>query len=75
MEFDLFGVSVKDLCMQNMITKCNSLGPLYILCLPMHPAQPSTPLMVLVASVSTWHRRLGHPGSDSIKVAQYVCYL
>jgi hypothetical protein len=41
MEFDPFGLSVKDLSTQNMITKCNSSGPLYTMCLPSHPAPSS----------------------------------
>jgi hypothetical protein len=52
--------------MRNVITRCNSLGPLYMMCVPSHPA-PSSPMSVpsaLVASVSTWHRHLGHPGVD-----------
>jgi hypothetical protein len=66
MEFDPFGLSMKDLSMRNMITRCNSLGPLYMMCLPSHPA-PSSPTSApsaLVASASTWHRRLGHPSAD-----------
>jgi hypothetical protein len=66
MEFDPFGLSVKDLSMWNMITRYNSSGPLYMMHLPSHPASsshapaPST----LVASASTWHRCLGNPGVD-----------
>jgi hypothetical protein len=64
MEFDSFGLSVKDLSTWNVITRCNSSGPLYTMRLPSHPAPSSlasVPL-ALVASASTWHRRLGHPG-------------
>jgi hypothetical protein len=66
MEFDPFDLSVKDLSTQNMITKCNSLGPLYTMHLPSHPApsSPTSALSALLASVSTWHRHLGHPGVD-----------
>jgi hypothetical protein len=49
-----------------MITTCNSLGPLYTMHLPSHPT-PSSPMSTpsaLVASSSTWHRRLSHPGVD-----------
>jgi hypothetical protein len=66
MEFDPFGLSVKDLSTRSMITRCNSSGPLYTMRLPSHPA-PSPPVSApsaLVASVSTWHRRLGHPSVD-----------
>jgi hypothetical protein len=34
MELDPFGISVKDLSRWNIITRCNSLGPLYMMCLP-----------------------------------------
>jgi hypothetical protein len=37
-EFDPFGISVKDLSMWNVITRCNSLGHLYTMHLPSHPA-------------------------------------
>jgi hypothetical protein len=37
MEFDLFGLSVKDLSTQKVITRCNSSGPLYTMRLPSHP--------------------------------------
>jgi hypothetical protein len=66
MEFDLFGLFVKDLSTWNVIARCKSLGPLYMMHLPSHPA-PSSPTYApsaLVASVSTCHRRLGHPGVD-----------
>jgi hypothetical protein len=65
MKFDPFGLSVKDFSTQNVITRCNSSGPLYTMRLPSHP--PSSPVSApsaLVASASTWHRRLGHPGVD-----------
>jgi hypothetical protein len=66
MKFDPFDISVKDLSTRNVITRCNSSGPLYTMRLPSHPA-PSSPASTpsaLVASTSTWHRHLGHPGVD-----------
>jgi hypothetical protein len=66
MEFNPFDLSVKDLSTRNMITRCNSSEPLYTMCLPSHPT-PSSPMSApsaLVASTSTWHRCLGHPGVD-----------
>jgi hypothetical protein len=65
MEFDLFDLSVKDLYTQNVITRCNSSGHLYAMRLPSHPpsSHASAP-SALVASASTWHRRLIHPGVD-----------
>jgi hypothetical protein len=52
--------------MRNVITRCNRLEPLYTTCLPSHPAPSSSASApsTLVASASTWHRRLGHPGVD-----------
>jgi hypothetical protein len=66
MEFDPFGLSVKDISTQNVITMCNSLGPLYMMRLPTHPAPSSlaSAPSVLVASASTWRRHLGHPSVD-----------
>jgi hypothetical protein len=65
-EFDPFSLSMKDLSTWNMITKCNSLGSLYTMHLPSHPApsSPTSSLSALVASTSTCHRRLNHPGVD-----------
>lgn len=57
-EFDPFGLSVKDLRTRTEIIRCNSSGPLYSIRLP-------SPLHALAASVKTedlWHRRLGHLG-------------
>jgi hypothetical protein len=65
MEFDPFGLSVKDPSTQKVITRCNSSGPLYTMRLPSHPpSSPASTPSALVASASTWHRRLGHPGVD-----------
>jgi hypothetical protein len=66
MEFNPFDLSIKDISMWNVITWCNSSGPLYTMCLPLYPTPSShvaAPLN-LVASASTWHRRLRHPGVD-----------
>jgi hypothetical protein len=64
MEFDPFSLSMKDLSTWNVITRCISLGPLYMMCLPSHPTPSShaTAPLALVASTSTWHLHLGHPG-------------
>jgi hypothetical protein len=68
MEFDPFGLSVNDLSTQNVLTRCNSSGPLYTMRLPSRSApSPCVALAAaLVASTSTWHRRLGHPGIDTL---------
>jgi hypothetical protein len=66
MEFDPFNLSVKDLSTQNVITRCNSSRPLYTMRLTSHlaPSSHVAAPLALVASVSTWHRRIGHPGVD-----------
>jgi hypothetical protein len=68
MEFDPFGLSVKDLSTRNMIARCDSSGPLYTMCLPScsTPSSSVDAPTTLVASASTWHRRLGHPSVDSM---------
>jgi hypothetical protein len=64
MEFDPFGLSVKDLATRNVIVRSNSSDPVYTLRLT---TQFSTPeALTTVASASTWHRHLGHPGRDII---------
>jgi hypothetical protein len=68
MEFDPFGLSMKDLSTRNVITRCDSSGPLYTMCLPSR-STPSSFVVApttLVASASTWHRRLDHPGVDTM---------
>jgi hypothetical protein len=68
MEFDPFGLSVKDLSTRSVLTRCNSLGPLYTMCLPSRsaPSPCVAPTAALVASASTWHRRLRHPSVDAL---------
>jgi hypothetical protein len=74
MEFDPFGLSVKDLSTQNVIVRSNSTGPLYTLRLP-GSTTPSPSAMAALAAAphalaavapTTWHRRLGHPGPDAL---------
>jgi hypothetical protein len=73
MEFDLFGLFVKDLPTWNVITKCNSSRTLYMMRLPSQPAPSSlaSAPSALVASASTWHRSLGHPGVDVLSKLSY----
>jgi hypothetical protein len=69
MEFDPFDLSMKDLATRNVITRCNSSGPLYTICLlVMCPPQASTyyALTDAAASTSLWHYRLGYPGLDAL---------
>jgi hypothetical protein len=58
-EFDPFGLSVKDLTSRNVIARCDSTGDLYPLWTPT-TSSPS-PQALLAASTTVWHRRLGHP--------------
>jgi hypothetical protein len=65
MEFDLFGLSVKDLATRTLLARCDSHGPLYTLRLSASPTSTSAPpVLAAVASSVTCHRRLGHPGRD-----------
>jgi IS30 family transposase len=74
MEFDLFGLSVKDLITKNVIVRSNSTSPLYMMCLPGSltlsssavAALAAVPHALTVVAPTTWHRRLGHPGSDAL---------
>jgi hypothetical protein len=51
---------VKDLLSRNVIVRCNSSRPLYPLCLP------ATHSFVASSTPSLWHRRLGHPGHETL---------
>jgi hypothetical protein len=66
-EFDPFGLSMKDLSTRNVITRCDSSVPLNTMCLSScsTPSSSVAAPTTLVASASTWHRRLGHPGVDT----------
>ena len=63
-EFDPFGLSVKDLQTRSVIARCNSTGDLY----PFFPAPSSTTAALTTATSSTslWHRRLGHLGHAAL---------
>jgi hypothetical protein len=58
-EFDLFGLSVKDYLTKAEIACFNSSGDLYSL----HGVPAAVPPTSMVASVDFWHRRLGHPNN------------
>lgn len=67
MEFDPFGLSVRDLTTRRLLARCDNSGPLYTLCLLAASTSPSSPLPHALATTVpsvTWHRRLGHPGAD-----------
>jgi hypothetical protein len=67
MEFDPFGLSVKDLTTRNVIVRSNSTDPLYTMCLPgfVTPSSDTAATLTVVAP-ATWHRRLGHPNPDAL---------
>jgi transposase InsO family protein len=67
MEFDPFSLSVKELATRHVLTKYDSIGPLYTLPLP--TSTTPTPRVVpyalaTVASSATWYRCLGHTDLD-----------
>jgi hypothetical protein len=53
MDFDQFGLFVKDLSMWNIIIRCNSLRPLYTMRLLSHPASSSLGIKVSIILVLT----------------------
>jgi hypothetical protein len=74
MDFDPFGLSVKELSTRNVIIRSNSTGPLYKLHLP-RSTTPSVGAMATLAATphalaavapTTWHSRLGHLGPDAL---------
>jgi hypothetical protein len=74
MEFDSFGLFVKDLTTKNVIVRSNSTGLLYTMRLPRSltpsssvvAALAAVPHVLTVVSPITWHHRLGHPGPDAL---------
>jgi hypothetical protein len=69
MEFDPFGLSMKDLAIWSVIARYDSPRPLYTI--PLRASATFAPAtqpyaLAVVASPSTWHCHLGHPGSDII---------
>jgi hypothetical protein len=74
MEFDLFGLSVKDLTTKNVIIRSNSTGPLYMMRLP-ESLTPSSSVVAALAAVPhaltdvapiAWLRRFGHHGPSTL---------
>lgn len=62
-EFDPFGLSVKDLQTWSLITRCNSTDDLY----PFFPPTASTPaLAATVSSTTLWHCHPGHLGHEAL---------
>jgi hypothetical protein len=66
-EFDPFGLSVKDLTTRNVIVRSNSIGPLYTMHLPgsVTPSSDTATALTVVAP-ATWHCCLGHLGPDAL---------
>jgi hypothetical protein len=67
MEFDPFGLSVKDFATRRVLAGYVSTGPLYTLPLPTLPITTVRAIpyaLATTASYATWHRHLGHPGLD-----------
>jgi hypothetical protein len=73
-EFDPFGLSVKDLTTKNVIVRSNSTGPLYMMRLP-GSLTPSSSIVATLTVVphalttvapTTWHCHLGHPGPNAL---------
>ena len=63
-EFDPFGLSVKDFQTRNVIVRCNSSGQLY----PLFPSTATSPPEAFLAdaqSSTVWHRRLGHLSNEA----------
>lgn len=73
-EFDPYGLSVKDLHTKNVIIRCNSRGDLY----PLHWLPPAPCAFSITTPSSTvWHRRLGHLGNQALShlaSASYISY-
>jgi hypothetical protein len=76
MEFDPFGLSVKDLTTKNVIIRSNSIDPLYTMRLS-GSLTPSSSVVVALAAIphaltavalTMWHHHLGHPGPDALLV-------
>jgi hypothetical protein len=74
MEFDSFGLSVKDLTTKNVIVRSNNTGPLYTMRLP-GSLTPSSSVVATLAAVphtltavapTMWHCRLGHPNPNAL---------
>jgi hypothetical protein len=67
MEFDLSGLTIRDLTTRAVVARCDNPNPLYSIRFPAPPPSScvATPYTLAVtASASTLHRRLCHPGHD-----------
>jgi hypothetical protein len=72
MEFDPYGLSVKDYRTKEVLHRCDITGEVY----PIFPASSSSSTLVLCANTitkDTWHRHLGHLGISSSFNKQFPC--
>jgi hypothetical protein len=70
-EFDSYGLTMKDSATRRPLLRCDSTGPLYTLRLPHATSSSSSSpdtaaVFAATTSSTTWHRRLGHPGRDAL---------
>nr|GEW77320.1 ribonuclease H-like domain-containing protein [Tanacetum cinerariifolium] len=63
-DFDSYGFSVKDYQTRQLLLHCDSTGDLYPVT---HQPLSSTPFALISLSLTTWHRRLGHPSEDMLR--------
>jgi hypothetical protein len=76
MEFDPFGLSVKYLTTKNVIVRSNSTSPLYTMRLPGSLTPSSSAVAALTAvALTTWYRRLGHPGPDALSSLSWSSFI
>jgi hypothetical protein len=72
MEFDPYGLSVKDYRTKEVLHRCDITGKLY----PIFSVSSSSSTLALCANTitkDTWHHRLGHPGISSSFNKQFPC--
>jgi hypothetical protein len=80
MEFDSFGLSVKDLTTKNVIVRSKSTSPLYMMRLPgsLTPSSSNVAVLAVVphtliaVALTMCHRRLGHPGPDALSRSSFI---
>ncbi|GKA44245.1 hypothetical protein Tco_0736969 [Tanacetum coccineum] len=65
-KFDAFGFSAKDFMTRRVLLRCDSTGDLY-------PVMASSPIphVFLVSQQHMWHKRLGHPGGDVLRLSAW----
>jgi hypothetical protein len=67
LEFNPWGLTIHDLTSHVVVARCDSFAPLYPICFSPHLplSRVATPYAhTVVASASTWHRRLGQLGHN-----------